>query len=155
MATFLWDKAHFFLWDIGNTETRDFYFDIKDLVCITLGILLPLRPLQQDRLDFGHSFMKWFGFWSFRNAHFLQMSHIRACHWITHERPAGCPIGTLIKAHGFQHLVVRTVVFFALLLADFFTSTSCINRWHFTEIWGVSYSVNYSEPVWTKTCNRF
>lgn len=35
-------------------QKLDFYFDIKDLVCITLGILLPVSPLQQDRLDFVH-----------------------------------------------------------------------------------------------------
>lgn len=64
MATFLRGKAHFSLWDRGNTEAGEFYFDIKDLTCITLGILLPVGPLQQDGLDFVRSFMKWLGHWS-------------------------------------------------------------------------------------------
>lgn len=42
MATFLKDKAHFFPWDIGNAESIGSYFDIKDLFCITLVILLPI-----------------------------------------------------------------------------------------------------------------
>lgn len=40
----------------------------KTCVYITLGMLLPIGPLQQDGLDFVHPFMKWLGHW-FRDRH--------------------------------------------------------------------------------------
>lgn len=70
MDTLLRDNALFSPWDIG---TRDFYFDIKDLVCIMLGILLPVGVF--DGLDFVRSFMKWFGH-CFRDRH-VQCSRYR------------------------------------------------------------------------------
>lgn len=61
MATFLRDKAHFSPWDIGNTETRDFLLTLKTLCVSHWGSYYLLSSLQQDGLDFVHSFMKWIG----------------------------------------------------------------------------------------------
>lgn len=53
---------------LGDIGTRDFYFDIKDLVCIMLGILLPVGMF--DGVDCVHSLMKRFGH-HFRDRHVL------------------------------------------------------------------------------------
>lgn len=68
MASFLGDKA--LSRDVGCTG--DFYFDIKDLVCISLGIVLPAG--QFDGLDFVRRLMKWFGN-SLRDRHMQPSRH--------------------------------------------------------------------------------
>lgn len=57
MATFLRDKAPPSLLGIEALQKLEVSIDIKDLVCITLGISLPVSLF--DGLDFVHSLTKW------------------------------------------------------------------------------------------------